>query len=217
MTLKIGIPAQNHDDKFGVNINYLEFIYQFGHPIIINPIEKEDFLSVYKIDALVLPGGADVDSKRYARMPSLANYAPNIHLEHFDKEILPLLVGNMPIFGICRGLQTLNVYFKGTLRNLIWHPYSSSEMDKVHNIFYYKNGIRPLFDKKKSEHDGVNSFHHQAIDKLADNFQIEAESEYGNIVEAISDYKKGIFAVQWHPERLLDNYSRNMFLSILRG
>jgi putative glutamine amidotransferase len=217
MTLKIGIPAQNHDDKFGVNINYLEFIYQLGHPVIINPIEKEDFFNVYKIDALLLPGGADVDSKRYAKMPSLANYPPNIHLEHFDKEILPLVVGNMPIFGICRGLQTLNVFFGGTLQNLIWHPYSSHETHEVHQVIPYNNGNKPQkFNSKETPKFGVNSFHHQAVNKLYQNFKIEAESEYGGVIEAISYYEKKIAAVQWHPERLLDNYSLKLFQSILR-
>jgi len=215
--IKIGIPAQNHDDKFGVNTNYLEFIYQFGTPVVILPCDANEFHQIYSIDALVLPGGADVDSKRYAKMPKLGNYNPNIFLEHFDKEILPLLAGNVPVFGICRGLQTLNVYFGGTLNNLVWHPVSSHETHEVHKVILYRDGIRPKKEEKKDNMMGVNSFHHQAISDLAENFTIEAESEIGGVIEAISDWKKLIFAVQWHPERLLDAYSNDMFYNILRG
>lgn len=215
--IKIGIPAQDQpDDKFGVNRNYLEFISEFGHPIIILPCKKEEFFDNYKIDVLLLPGGADVNTQRYTNIPMFGTYNPNIYLEHFDKEILPILIGNIPIFGICRGLQTLNVTFGGTLKNLIWHPVSNYETDKIHDVFLYKNGIRPVWDNKKVNKFGVNSFHHQAIDKLANNFEIEAESEYGGVIEAISDYNKRIFAVQWHPERLLDSYSQKMFYSILK-
>ncbi len=214
--IRIGVPAQNHDDKFGVNVNYLEFISQFGHPIVILPCKPEEFTKLYSIDALLLPGGADIDSRKYSLVPAFANYAPNIYLEHFDNHILPLLVGNIPIFGICRGLQSLNVFFGGTLQNLIWHPYSNSETHEAHKIVVYNNGMRPHdFNDKKTPKVGVNSFHHQAIDIIAKNFQIEAESEYGGVIEAISDYKKKIFAVQWHPERLLDTYSIKAFKSIL--
>ncbi len=115
MTIKIGIVAQDQpESKFGVNTNYLNFIYKLGRPIVIFPESYDDFKEIYNIDALLLPGGADVDSRRYANIPMLGNYSPNIWLEHFDNEILPNLLGKMPIFGICRGLQTLNVIFGGT-------------------------------------------------------------------------------------------------------
>ena len=214
---KIGIPAQDHDGKFGVNMNYLEFICKFGSPVIISPCRKEDFFSIYNLDALLLPGGADVNSQRYTDLPMFGNYNPNIYMEWFDNNILPLIIGNMPVFGICRGLQTLNVFFGGTLQNLVWHPYSSHETHEVHQVIPYNNGNRPQkFNSKETPKFGVNSFHHQAVNKLYQNFKIEAESEYGGVIEAISYYEKKIAAVQWHPERLLDNYSLKLFQSILR-
>lgn len=212
MTLKIGIVAQDQpDSKFGVNANYLQFIYQFGHPIIILPSNAQDFNSFYKLDALVLPGGADVNPQRYSDVPVLGTYNPNNYLEHFDVKILPSLLGKLPIFGICRGLQTLNVIFGGTLRNLWWHPMSNYDSHDVHKI-------KIIYDDKKTTEFKVNSFHHQAIHVLADNFLIEAKSSAidENVIEAISDYKNMIFAVQWHPERLLDTYSITKFESILR-
>lgn len=212
MTLKIGIPAQDQpDNKFGVNTNYLQLIYQFGSPVIILPESYDNFKEIYKLDALVLPGGADVDSRRYTNVPMLGNYNPNIYMEHFDNKILPNLIGKLPIFGICRGLQTLNVLFGGTLKNLLWHPYSNYDTDANHFV-WEPDQIKP--DRKNSKFK-VNSFHHQAIAKLANNFKQELVDFEDNVVEAISDSKNKIFAVQWHPERLLDTYSLSKFKSIL--
>ena len=205
--LKIGIPAQNHEDKFGVNINYLEWIYNFGRPVIIMPETYDFYKEIYKIDALVLPGGSDVNSNRYTNLPSLGTYQPNIYLEHFDANILPKLIGNMPIFGICRGLQTLNVLFGGTLRNLMWHPYSTHDSQEVHKIETNEK-TKALMEFK------VNSFHHQGILKLGVDLTVEATAS-DKVIEAISNYSKRIFAVQWHPERLLDWYSTEKFKSIL--
>lgn len=214
--MRIGIPAQNQPEgKFGVNTNYLDFISQFGNPIIILPIDKEEYFDVYNIDALVLPGGQDVNPARYNKI-GYQTGSSNIFLEYFDTQILPLLVGKVPIFGICRGLQTLNVYFGGTLKNLWWHPYSNTDIDEVHKIrIRFPNG-------KNKDKMGVNSFHHQAIDRLADNFNIEAVADEllgipSGVVEAISDLNRNIFAVQWHPERLMDQYSFDKFNLILKG
>ena len=208
MTIKIGIPAQDQpDSKFGVNVNYLNFVYKLGRPVIILPENYDNFKEIYNLDALLLPGGADVDSKRYTNVPEYGTYSPNVWLEHFDKEILPNLLGRMPIFGICRGLQSLNVVFGGTLRNLWWHSYSSHDTDTVHKI-----DINGKKDPMK-----VNSFHHQAISRLAPNFTVEAKTSVAeeSVIESISDYRKKIFAVQWHPERLLDEYSVSKFKEIL--
>lgn len=210
--LKIGIVAQNQpEEKFGVNSNYLEWIYNFGRPVVILPETYDDFKEIYKLDALVLPGGADVDYKRYSNLPALSNLQPNTFLEHFDNNILPKLFKNMPIFGICRGLQTLNVFCGGSLRNLWWHPYSSFDSQEVHSVWTPEM----KFDKNKF-YMKVNSFHHQGIRNLARNFKVELEDKEDNVVEAISDYASKVFAVQWHPERLDDDYSKNMFKFILK-
>lgn len=209
MTVKVGIVAQDQpESKFGVSVNYLNFAYKVGRPVIILPENYDNYKEIYNIDALLLPGGADVDSKRYTDVPLYGTFSPNAWLEHFDNAILPNLLGKLPIFGICRGLQTLNVIFGGTLRNLLWHPYSQFDADDVHKIDV--NG--------KKDPMKVNSFHHQAIAKLAPNFIVEAKTNTldESVIEAISDYKNKIFAVQWHPERLLDEYSTNKFKEILK-
>lgn len=199
----IGIVGQMSGEIYGVHEDYMSFVETHGNPVVIFPTDFQDFKKAYKLDALLLPGGADVASNRYAWFPSVMSGHPNPYLEYFDTKILPLLIGVMPIFGICRGLQTLNVALGGGMYQHLWtHPYSKSKQDAVHDV--------TLKGGKKMK---VNSFHHQAI-KPVKGLEIEASSPDG-VVEAISDWKRKIFAVQWHPERLLDSYSEEAFAKIL--
>lgn len=196
--MRIGIVPQEHGEIFGVHVDYLNLIEEFGTPVILPMLEWEDFLDTVEIDGLVLPGGSDVNPRRYGDLFSFMSYRPNSYLEFFDTVILPGLISkDFPIFGICRGLQTLNVHFGGTLHQHLWrHPHSKKKTDLVHKVTAQKN---VQFD--------VNSFHHQCIRKLAKGFSVEAVSSSDGIIEAISHNIYPIKAVQWHPERIYDNFS----------
>lgn len=196
---RIGIVAQESYGIVGVALSYIQWASKFGTPVLLTPD------SPVNVDALLLPGGADVYYKRYALIRGYWTQDPNSYLEKFDEEVLPGLIGKLPIFGICRGLQTLNVILGGTLtQHLFRHPYSLSEKDMVHTV---------------TTSDGrtlgkVNSFHHQCIKKLGGGVTAELFAHDGT-VEAISCKSKGIFAVQWHPERLGDPYSVDKFNQLL--
>lgn len=188
---------------FGVHSDYLHFVEQFGTPVIIPQVSRKDFFHQFKgLEGLVLPGGADVNPWRYAsnHLHALVRkyfFCDGVDLvqEHFDTEILPGLIhAGFPVFGICRGLQTLNVHFGGTLRNVDKHPVSKFKTDAVHEIH---------FTGRKAK---VNSFHHQAIGRLAEGFDILATSTDG-VAEVISHRSLPIAAVQYHPERLEDDWS----------
>lgn len=203
--MNIGIVGQESEGIWGVKANYMAWASQFGKPVVLFPTDWDNFQKVYSLDALILPGGADIASHRYAWFPHPWAGDSNPFLESFDHHILPNLIGKMPIFGICRGLQTLNVVLGGTLYQHLWtHPYSAYEQDIVHEI-------TARGEKKKIP---VNSFHHQAVNKLGKGVVIEATSKDG-VIEAISHTDLPIFAVQWHPERLGDEYSRKHMEKIL--
>lgn len=198
--MRIGVPAYCKNDMVGIAPDYLNFVEEFGTPVIIPPFSTLEFVKTLRIEGLVLPGGADVDTRRYSKFPqwlmNLLVYPPDFSLEHFDTKILPFFVGRgFPIFGICRGLQTLNVLFGGTLwPHLPRHPYSQNKEHLSHEITYIN-----------AEHTStkmlVNSFHHQAIMKPGENVEVLAKTSDG-VVEAIRHTKLPIFAVQWHPERM---------------
>lgn len=205
----MGIVASEFDETFGIKKNYLEFASNFGTPMLLTPMDKKVFFDAYKkIDALILPGGNDVNSRTYGQFPGFFNTKISPFLEYFDNEILPDMLGKIPIFGICRGLQIINVKFGGTLnQNLFFkypmHNYSSSDEDLVHEVI-------PATKLKFK----VNSFHHQCINLLGEGLSVEASSNDG-IIEAISFWDKKIFCVQWHPERFFDVFSGNAFNKIL--
>ena len=199
MSKIIGIVATSTDEYIGVNKDLLALVENIGcTPVIISPMYLEDYIRVFKsLEGILLPGGADVNSKRYNEKSFYYSSSPQPLLEYFDTEILPSIIEQgIPVFGICRGFQSINVLFGGTLhQHLWWHPYSISHDDLCHEVEIPGN--------KKYK---VNSFHHQAIKKLADNFNILAVSKDGYI-EAFRHNKLKIAGVQWHPERSFDNFA----------
>ena len=175
-------------------------------PIIGDKDVLEDQLSL--CNGILLPGGADIN-------PLLYNTSPETHLgkcnDFIDwyqisitKKALSL---NIPILGICRGIQVLNVAAGGTLYqdishtvpnailhnqnshlSNICHPISIKENSKIHNI---------LGDKYI-----VNSAHHQAIKDLGNNL-IASSTAPDGIIESIEmEGKNFVVGVQWHPEML---------------
>lgn len=201
---RIGILGYDTDDMYGVKINYLEWIRFFGYPTILNQFDfADDDLSVLdRLDAIVLPGGPDISPQRYDAIPEFKTGRSSAIMEFFDLSVLPRI--KIPIFGICRGLQTINVMRGGTLYQDIDHPVSGFESQAVHDVFIPEEK-KPLMR--------VNSFHHQAIDVVGEGLRVELISGDGYI-EAISG--DNLFAVQWHPERLLDEYSIRAFSRLLK-
>lgn len=207
--IKIGIPTALYSDVFGMNSKYLNWVSQFGQPMLLTP----GISQINDVDALFLPGGADVSSNL-----TFLNTRANPHLDWFDKEELPNYVErNKPIFGVCRGMQAINVHFGGTLENLIGerlrkHQRNNSEAEKescVHMVSQDDLNIaKPLFS--------VNSIHHQCIGEKGKSLKIIAKSSYDNIAEAIMHESKPIAGVQWHPEKINDEFSRELFKKILQ-
>jgi gamma-glutamyl-gamma-aminobutyrate hydrolase PuuD len=199
MSKIIGIVATSADDYIGVHKDLMVLVNEVGYTsVIIPPMSLEEYTRIFKtLDGILLPGGPDIDTKRYNERSFYYTGSPQPLLEHFDNEILPeILDKRIPVFGICRGFQSLNIIFGGTLnQHLFWHPYSSTKDHLVHEV--------EIFGNKKYK---VNSFHHQGIKKLAPDFDIIAVSKDG-IIEAIQHKTLKIAGVQWHPERSFDEFA----------
>lgn len=208
--MKIGIPATQskiHSSKemWGINSEYFDFVALFGTPILLSPTKTvEEFFDIYgNIDGLILPGGEDVNPFRYTWWRKKETGGQNQFFEYFDTYILPHFVEfkNFPIFGICRGLQTLNVYFGGTLhQHLENHPVSNSQKSLVHEVY-----LEPRKQVKEADAEkfSVNSYHHQGIKRLGRGLEPLATTK-DRLIEAFMHREKPIAAVQWHPERNLD-------------
>lgn len=206
--MKIGIVGTNYYQGerqfFGTELNYARFVELFGEYEIVGP--HTDLSHMKSMNAILLPGGPDVNPRRYGQKPSAWTYQPSTMLEEFDTQVLPKLIGEVPLIGICRGLQTLNVALGGTLYQHIHnHAYSQNDQDLVHEV-RPTNGAKPF---------KVNSFHHQGIDSLSRDLSSLVVNEDG-LVEAVSSKRLKIFAVQWHPERLQrDPFTESWIWSII--
>lgn len=221
--LKIGIPTNLRDKRFGTHGNYIEWVAQFGQPILLTPgIDQYD-----QFDALFLPGGKDVNSANltFLQGPS------DPHLEWFDATYINRCFRDeKPIFGVCRGMQTINSYFGGTLRNLYGDALKlsnkcSTEEEKntrheeitiVDKRFQLDRDSLLPSEKKLSIFRKVNSIHHQVVDKLAEDFKTVAISEKYLHDEAIIHKNNKVAAVQYHPEKINDQLAKDMFNFILK-
>jgi len=221
MVKKIGIPSNNvlhANPRFGTNYvdymqkNYIDGVANAGALPIILPIGDtklaEDYINT--VDALLLAGGQDVSPEYFGEEPHLKLAEIDHGRDDFELALVREAIRQeKPIFGICRGLQVINVALGGTLYQDLPSQYAG--MTVKHNqyptIWYMPT--HHLVWQGHSWLDGVvdetalvNSFHHQAVKDLAEGLTLDATSTDG-VIEAFSDELRHLYAVQWHPEMLL--------------
>jgi putative glutamine amidotransferase len=166
--------------------------------------DTQQFL-VDNCDGLLLTGGFDIDPIYYQE-----KIHPKTKLEALEFSLIKMFTQqNKPILGICRGIQTINVAFGGTL---IQDLESDFHMQK--EMTGYQHLVKTTNNSLLKKYLGVE-FHHQAINHLAKDFMISAKSE-DNIIEGIE--KDNIIGVQWHPEKNNDKIQQrllNLFKDLL--
>ena len=152
-----------------------------------------------EMDALLLTGGPDI-AQEFLRQdvpdPSLIDPDVDRHRDRWEFDAIENVVQReLPILAICKGMQTLNVALGGTLTLDL--PGHNLPEQKDHDV-------QPLRIDRRARHrlEKVNSSHHQALDRVADNCEIEAWSAGDDVIEQIRmrDYPFGL-GVQYHPER----------------
>ncbi len=163
------------------------------------------------LDALVLHGGADVSPLSYGEQPLQERWAGDKIRDDYEVDLLAAFERQgKPVFGVCRGLQLMNVAFGGTLYQDIQTqlPQARRHRDPLtYDLNFHTVDIVPgsrlagLYPR--TARVKVNSIHHQAIKNLAPGFAVEAVSDEDGLVEAIRRSATGkpyLAAVQWHPE-----------------
>ena len=208
-----------NNDQIQINTSYMDAIRHFGGIPVILPADgdREELETLAAIcDGILLTGGVDLDPALYGE-----------EILNDSVEILPLrdrgewivcdlaVEKELPMLGICRGIQTLNVYFGGTLyQDLPAQLETECEADRVKHRMeepYHRTGHLCVLDKETpfyaaigKECFGVNSHHHQAVKTVAPGFLAAGRCTDG-VIEAIYDSRKPfVWGVQWHPERIWD-------------
>lgn len=184
----------------------IDAFQNLGHTVVILPVDKPENAQKYLalVDKIVLTGGADVSPRFYGEEPHSLLETTDPKRDAFEfAAIEAALAAEKPIFGICRGLQVLNVYFGGSLyqdlsqtSSTIKHRQSPTPQEiPTHQVTVAKDSSLNFLP----EHYLVNSFHHQVVKDLGEGLTAIAHGTDG-LVEAIENKEKGILAVQWHPE-----------------
>ncbi|MCY7009144.1 gamma-glutamyl-gamma-aminobutyrate hydrolase family protein [Fusobacterium simiae] len=214
-------------DKYScVAYSYIDAVYKSGGIPVTLPILKDVSAireQVKLLDGLILSGGRDVDPHFYGEEPleKLEAIFPerDVHETALIKAAIDL---KKPIFAICRGMQILNVTYGGNLYQdisyapgeHIKHYQIGSPYQATHSIKIDKHStLFRMADKLEVER--VNSFHHQALKKVADRLKVVATAPDG-IIEAVEgENEDGLFiiGVQFHPEMMYDKstFARGMF------
>lgn len=167
------------------------------------------------LDGLVLAGGSDVDPLRYGQQPRLECGLPNPVRDTFEFRALELASERqLPTFGICRGLQVVNVCRGGTLHQDISHSGSTQRHMMggnpslgAHEITieagsFLAQAWAPRHDSALPTRVLVNSFHHQVADRVADSLRVVARADDGNVEALEATDGAPLWAVQWHPEMM---------------
>ncbi len=220
-----------------------------GVPIIIPQTEDEDSMRniLSRLDGIVFAGGNDIHPKFYGEEVNynkgLFGTLDNLNAEDasvFAKTVIErdrmeialmkiaLEKTSLPILGICRGSQIMNVALDGSLYQDLDECYDGGELlghvslekwsSHVHDIIIEDGSlVHKIFDEKRIN---VNSIHHQAIRHLGDGLKVTAKAADG-IVEAIEydDASRFVLGVQWHPEMLLksDETHRKIFDALIEA
>lgn len=201
-------------DKLLLSRTYPDACLNVGVMPHLTPVIPKEFASyaLDGMDGLIISGGSDIDPSLYGQK----NKGSIDTIPEMDESDMALIKEakkkNIPVLGICRGMQMLNVVCGGTLKQHISNVYE--DHPSVPKSKYKKRAYR--HEVKADEGSWVhsllgerfetNSIHHQAIDLLGHDLLAVAHTEDG-IVESIEHNAKDWFAigVQWHPEQL-DNH-----------
>lgn len=196
------------------NYYHKQIVAAGGIPVIIPPVADKNVIinTLERLDAIILTGGADYN-------PLWAGEEPSAKLHHINaqRDLPELLITrlaynrNIPMLGICRGIQTLAMALDGkviqdiseAIPNTIKHSQDADTCEPTHSVSVAEGSM--LHDVYGKDKLYVNSFHHQAVGDCGPKFIVTAKANDG-VVEAIesSEYRK-IMGVQWHPECMGDD------------
>lgn len=172
-----------------------------GFPVLVPVVEPDDAAAVLDtVDALVVTGGCDVDPTNYGAPADPRLGTTDLVRDAADLAITRAAVeANVPTLATCRGIQVLNVAMGGTL---VQHVDQHMRID-LYNEDVHAVEIDPasrLATILGTEAMGVNSMHHQVIDRLGPGVRAVAHNHDGHIEAIEIETAPAVLGVQWHPE-----------------
>lgn len=183
---------------------YAQSVNLAGGIAVHIPLETNAIALVAHLDGLVIAGGEDVDPRRYGQTPAAQVTAVDPLRDQVELDLIAAAIAaDVPILGICRGHQILNVALGGTLTQHLelgtgesHGSYAYPRDHRVHSVELTDGSVlRGVYGGDPV----VNSFHHQAIDEPGDGVIVVGRAPDG-VIEAIEVEGIRALGVQWHPE-----------------
>ena len=164
------------------------------------PVDADPRELVDRLDGVVLSGGADIGTERYGHEPQTDLFPPEARRDDFELALLDRAVErSLPVLGICRGLQLINVHAGGTLNQDV-PPHSRFDVapdTEVHPVEFVEGSIlHNLYGDTRK----VNSLHHQTVRDLAPGLRVTGRAD--DTIEALESDDGCLVGVQWHPEMM---------------
>ncbi|MDI2036748.1 gamma-glutamyl-gamma-aminobutyrate hydrolase family protein [Paenarthrobacter nitroguajacolicus] len=225
---RIGVPirlssSDNPDARVGEANELFTFIVQLlrdagAETVLLTPASADSAgrlaTEMRRLDGVLLPGGGDIDPRFYGQDPGDALYDVNPEQDHLDVDVARAAIdAGLPLLGICRGHQLLNVLYGGTLvqdmapsavnhngldphdpaaSEWAWHDVVLTAGSKAAALY---GGLEPAVSATVK----IASGHHQAVARVGEGLVVTAVAEDGT-VEALEDPSRWVVSVQWHPE-----------------
>lgn len=215
----IGITACQEEQKiYKTNNTYVQAVVRAGGipvllPVAIPTADCEKAADL--LDGLLIPGGVDMAPQYFGEQPPKEVTCIDRELDEFELELIRKTAEKKkPMLAICRGCQVVNVAFGGTLYQDI-----PTQCPEAHGHYqdtasrsegYHTVAVLPGTLLAEALGEGellTNSYHHQAVKKLAPGFSVCARAKDG-LIEGIENRERGILGIQWHPECMEERYPR---------
>ncbi len=214
----ISTRAIDKDGRYAVAARYVTAVIRAGgDAVLLSPESVESETLLARIDGIILSGGGDIVPDLYGGLPHEKLYGIDINRD--QAEILAVQYAieyRLPVLGICRGIQIMNVALGGTLIEHIPDVVGEAvahrlpdDKESLHSVALLPNALTArIFGIEKMD---ILSFHHQAIRKTASSLRETAHSSDG-IIEGIELPEHPFFiGVQWHPELSDDPLQQKLF------
>jgi putative glutamine amidotransferase len=214
------IRTEKYSPRVGMSQSYVHALLEAGAaPVLIpNIADKAILRAVYeRLDGLLLPGGGDIDPVHYGESRHEKCNEPSAERDDTELALARWAIeGGMPLLGICRGIQVLNVALGGSLFQDI-----QAQLPGAERHDWYPNHPRDRLSHTVSIHPDarlarivgtgtlpINSLHHQSVKDVAPGLVVAGRSP-DEIIEAVeAPGHPFAVGVQWHPEELVGNDDR---------
>ncbi|WP_091465758.1 gamma-glutamyl-gamma-aminobutyrate hydrolase family protein [Paenarthrobacter nitroguajacolicus] len=184
-------------------------------PVLLTPVSADSAgrlaTEMQTLDGVLLPGGGDISPRLYGQDPDDSLYDVNPEQDHLDMDVARATIdAGLPLLGVCRGHQLLNVLYGGTLiqdmapsavnhNGLDPHDPGASEWAWHDVLLTAGSKTAGLYGSPDGSTIKIASGHHQAVSRVGEGLQVTAVADDGT-VEALEDPSRWVVSVQWHPE-----------------